>query len=67
MEDKIREYEQKIEFLEKKISDLENDNADLRECLLKNVGFATKQSCIIYKMDCLLEKRATKFTILSRS
>ena len=60
MEDKIREYEQKIEFLEKKISDLENDNADLRECLLKNVGFATKQSYIIYKMDCLLEKKGNE-------
>ena len=57
MESKIREYENKIEFLEKKVSDLEMRNADLRECLVRNVQFSTKLSNITYEMDCLLVKK----------
>ena len=57
MENTTREYDQKIEFLEKKISDLEKRNADLHECLLKNVEFSTQLSSITYEMDCLLVKK----------
>ena len=57
MENKIREYKNKIEFLERKVSDLEKLNAGLRECLLRNLQFSTKLSKITYEMDCLLERK----------
>ena len=66
MENKIREYEQKIEKLEKKVSDLENYNASLRECLLKNVQFSTKLSNITYEMDCLLVKKGQEIRDLEK-
>ena len=57
MDQKIFEYEKKIEFLEGKVIDLEKHNAGLREILIKNVQFSTKLSNIIYDMDCLLVKK----------
>ena len=51
MKKSIREYEQKIHFLEKKVADLEEDNAALRQCLVKNFEFSTKLSNITYEMD----------------
>ena len=58
MENKIFEYERKIEVLEKNVSDLEKRNEGLREFLVKNVQFSTKLSNITYEMDCLLVKKA---------
>ena len=57
MENKIIEYEKKIEILERKVSDLEKHNAGLREVLINNVQFSTKLSNITYEMDCLLVKK----------
>jgi len=66
MENKISEYEKKIEFLEKKVSDLEKYNASMRECLLKNVQFSTKLSNITYEMDCLLVKKGQEIRDLEK-
>ena len=66
MENKIKEYENRIEFLEKKVSDLEKYSAGLRECLLKNVEFSTKLSNITYEMDCLLVKRGHEIRELEK-
>ena len=66
MENKITEYEKKIEFLEKKVSDLEKYNASLKECLLKNVQFSTKLSNITYEMDCLLVKKGQEIRDLEK-
>ena len=66
MENKIREYEQKIEFLEKKVLDLEKRNSDLSECLLKNVDLSTQLSSVTYKMDCLLMKKGKEIRDLGK-
>ena len=66
MENKIIEYEKKIEFLEKKVSDLEKYNASLKECLLKNVQFSTRLSNITYEMDCLLVKKGQEIRDLEK-
>ena len=66
MENKITEYEKKIEFLEKKVSDLEKYNASLRECLLKNIQFSTKLSNITYEMDCLLVRKGQEIRDLEK-
>ena len=66
MENKIKEYENRIEFLEKKVSDLEKYNAGLREILLKNIEFSTKLSNITYEMDCLLVKRGHEIRELEK-
>ena len=66
MENKIREYEQKIEALEKKIAELENRNAGLHKCLIENVQFSTKLSNITYEMDCLLVKKGEEIRDLEK-
>ena len=66
MENKIREYEQKIEILEKKVCDLEQRNAGLRQCLLTNVQFSTKLSNITFEMDCLLVKKGAEIRALEK-
>ena len=66
MENKIREYEQKIAILEKKVSELEKRNAGLRECLVSNVQFSTNLSNIIYEMDCLLVKKGQEIRDLEK-
>ena len=66
MENKIVEYERKIDFLEKKVSELENYNKNLRECLVQNVQFSTKLSNITYEMDCLLVKKGQEIRDLEK-
>ena len=66
MKNKIREYERNIENLEKQVSKLEKENADLRQCLLRNVKFSTKLSKIIYEMDFLLDKKGKEIRDLEK-
>ena len=66
MENKIFEYERKIEALEKKVADLEKRNESLREVLVKNVQFSTELSSITYEMDCLLVKKGHEIRDLQK-
>ena len=66
MDQKIFEYEKKIEFLEGKVIDLEKHNAGLREILIKNVQFSTKLSNITYEIDCLLVKKTQEIRDLEK-